>query len=578
MRKLLLILIVAVVSLSPAMAGVRTSSSMRSVAAQRLGTSSQVEQLAAAPGYAVYGAPGHGFVVVSTDDAQSAVLAYSSHDIDASAMPPSMHWLLSQLNAPSRPTTTVRRVARVTKVVEPLLTTKWGQEDPYNIKCPEVNDVPAPTGCMATAMAQTLKFFEYPVQGQGSGVYFLGESSSEHPADIATTYDWANMLDSYIPTDDHWFFTKAEKNAVANLMYDCGLASKMRYGALGSSATPFDASYGFVTNFGMDPLALKCEIGLMVGSDYDTWIQRIYDELAANRPVIYCGADPDYGGHAFVLDGVDADGLVHVNWGWEGNADAYFDITNLNPAGILGSEDTYHFDYSHFMIRGFRCNPEPEPGAEFHSQWAMSAVDLLGLSEDAKELSINFGDLYNASFMPFTGYVGLIVEVPDDPSQDNLLPLSNTFHFTNLPALQGLLLGEGELVHHAAYTGSELLNDYGLRAGVDYHVFIGSWYEGEEDRGVPAIYPGGVSNYTLRINADGTMVLTENTEPQPQPALKGDVNNDGAVSSADLAIVVNIIAGLDNAEDYDGRANVNGDSEVTSADIAAIVNILAGLD
>ncbi len=464
-----------------------------------------VKKLKQANTYSVYGDKGKGFVVVGNRREQSAVLGYSDSDFDESQMPDGLRWWLNAVEECAEAAAPIAATA-TGKSVEPFIKTRWGQEDPYNRQCPKINNTAAPTGCVATAMAQVLKYYEYPEKGTGKGSYYLGDATAPTTKTISKVYDYANMLNGYTEADlpeGEWHFSSTQMNAVAYLMRDCGYATAMKYTLDGSGATPFDATNGFVNNFSYDPLAIKCEIRDYVGEK--KWMENIYSTLDAKQPIVYLGADETYGGHAFILDGYDEQGLVHVNWGWDGNADGYFSLADLAVTGILGFNTTLRFNQNQYMIYGFRTSPEPEAGQVYTSQWGMYMPDAISVTEDGKGLSVTFFGLFNIHYKPFSGYIGLAFESLDNPANSGFQPIDN--HLTNVAALGG---ESAFAPSQGTFSGSELAS---LKAG-RYHLYLGSFSDEEINRdanAVPAIYPGGESDYTLVKATDGTLTLTDNT-------------------------------------------------------------------
>ena len=220
----------------------------------------------------------------------------------------------------------------VAERVEPLLQTAWGQDAPYNLLCPEkVNEQGdmqhCRVGCVACAMAQVMRFHEYPAVGIGEGQNMFNTDLKANFGE--TWYDWEHMLDSYSGS-----YTDEEAGAVATLMFHCGVAVNMIYG-LKSSST-FTAFANNMTTalsryFGYDATTLRS----LNRSNYTKtqWMQIIREELSAGRPVIYSGNSASLGGHTWVIDGYDEQGRVHMNWGWLGAANDYYDI-DLNIPGL----------------------------------------------------------------------------------------------------------------------------------------------------------------------------------------------------------------------------------------------------
>lgn len=205
--------------------------------------------------------------------------------------------------------------------VNPLIQTHWDQSPYYNAQCPS-NSV---TGCVATAMAQVMKFWNYPATGSGFHSYNHPQYGTLSANYGNTTYQWSSMPNS----------VTSSNNAVATLMYHCGVSVNMNYNiasAGGSSAQTLDVVDALKTYFNYSTSIQ----GLYRTSYTDSqWIALLKVELDAGRPIQYAGTGSG-GGHSFVCDGYDVNNYFHFNWGWSGNSDAYFSLNSLNP-GSLGT-------------------------------------------------------------------------------------------------------------------------------------------------------------------------------------------------------------------------------------------------
>lgn len=283
--------------------------------------------------YVFNGAEG-GFTIVTADDRLPQVIGFSENgEFDLEKLPENMKWWLSQYTQeitaflkedpqlakrPMKKAPTQER-----KEIKPLLTSLWNQTEPYNNLCPLDSRTGrrSVTGCVATAMAQVMRHYQWPVNPTGSnaGYVFSG-----------TTLDWANMLDDYKPGQ----YSATEATAVAELMRQCGASVSMMYSSYESGAYSNDVPVALYTYFGYDK-SVKME-----WRDYHTlkeWNDMVYAELEANRPVYYSGRSA-MGGHAFVCDGYLGNNFFHFNWGWGGYQDGYFMLNSLNPdSGGTGS-------------------------------------------------------------------------------------------------------------------------------------------------------------------------------------------------------------------------------------------------
>ena len=306
-----------------------------------------------------------GFVIVSGDDAAHPIIGYStkSQFVVPNVLSPLYKWLKNRKkeieviqaknisadetvanewagnfthaasNQKANGNTSVSSVS-----IAPLCQTTRNQNGggavPYNDSCPGGSV----TGCVATAMAQIMKYWNYPTHGTGSSSYcdcttdsFTNTYGTLHANYGASTYNWANM-----PLTSSNIY-------VAQLMYDCGVSVNMDYAPSGSGAwviTADDsicAQRSYVKYFGYDPYTIQ---GLVRANYSDAiWISLLQNELINGRPVQYAGDDTS-DGHTWVLDGIDLNNNFHMNWGWGGASDGYFSINNLATPGFNPS--LYH--------------------------------------------------------------------------------------------------------------------------------------------------------------------------------------------------------------------------------------------
>ena len=279
-----------------------------------------------------------GFVIVPADDAARPVIGYSTEGNfvkpTATVNPEFYFWMEKRRNEieyirnnhlqPTAEITAEWAGYASNKIsppdvnaVAPLCQTNWGQSMGYNDSCPGGSL----TGCAATAMAQIMKVWNFPAKGTGSHCYNAGSYGTLCVNPGATQYDWSNMSTS-------------GSDAVAQLMYHCGVAMEMAYSPSGSMAymcygSSPSVENAFKTYFKYDP-GLHC---VDQAADGANWIPHLKTELNAGRAVMYQGVDASQGGHGWVCDGFDASNNFHMNWGWEGQDDGYFAVTSLTPSG-----------------------------------------------------------------------------------------------------------------------------------------------------------------------------------------------------------------------------------------------------
>ncbi len=293
-----------------------------------------------------------GFTIVAADDViGDVVLGYAEEGtFDYDRLPDNAKWWLSQYqeeieylrqNKDAKPRLPKAEEGASSSyvVVAPLLgDIKWDQDNPYNILCPEVGGEKCLTGCGATSMAMIMKYYNWPLKGKGKHTdTWTDDTKTRRSVTVdfsQSEYDWTNMLGTY------YDYNEAQANAVARLMYDCGVSIDMMYGPYGSSAYTGSQVEPLYTYFSYK----KETISYAIRSWYDnnTWEQKLKNELDARRPILYDGqASKGGGGHAFVCDGYDSNGYFHFNFGWSGRSNGWFlssvaDGYDTHQGAILG--------------------------------------------------------------------------------------------------------------------------------------------------------------------------------------------------------------------------------------------------
>ena len=321
---------------------------------------------AASPYYVFPFGENKGFAIVSGDDDMPEIVGYADHGTyDANNMPAAMAAFLNNYRATIEAmkqgnASAIKNIAeakalranntRATTAVSPLLgDIKWNQSEPYNNMCPKYDGTNlSATGCVATAMAQVMMYWKYPNELKAD---IQGYKTSTHELTIAgetkgQKYDWDNMLPTYTNNN----YTQTQADAVAKLMLHCGKAVEMDYGEeSGANVTPGRLAkyFGYDSDLMLD-LMRSC-------FTLAEWTALIDKELQAKRPILY-GGQTTKSGHQFVCDGSDGNGLYHINWGWGGYQDGYFDITILNPGhgGIGAGNVTDGYNRGCDMIIGIQ--------------------------------------------------------------------------------------------------------------------------------------------------------------------------------------------------------------------------------
>ena len=353
--------------------------------------------------YVYENASGEGWVMVAADDAITPILAYSKTGTFKTENQPanvktwlgkydtfikkveedglvaneetSAMWNRLRKSPPSTPGGNV--------VVDMLVQTQWDQDDPYWKLTPGSGSDKAYTGCVATAMAQVMKYWEWPKKGTGSHTYqpvmdifdnddnYL-RTDTIYPGFLTvkfgeTTYDWDNMLNKYTSSA-----TPAQENAVATLMYHCGVSAEMQYGG-----DAYDGSGTYTINYGDwdDPTCAQNSFPKYFGYKrdgltsyyrdgytyqgtkyYDSWTDAawtamIKGELDKHHPIMYDGSGKK-GGHSFICDGYDDQNYFHFNWGWSGSNDGWYKLDNLVPGSGGAGGGSYNFTNTQGVIIG----------------------------------------------------------------------------------------------------------------------------------------------------------------------------------------------------------------------------------
>ncbi len=359
----------------------------------------------AAPYYVFNHADGNGFVIVSGDDMAAPILGYATHgSFSYDNMPDNLRtWM--QLNeryvqACGQRAASQRAASQGTPIVQPLLgDIHWGQGTPYNDLCPTYTGRDGVThyyvGCVATAATQIMRYHQYPDQGNGTKTITV--NGQQYTADFGgTTYDWAHMLPSYADVTA----TAQERTAVATLAAHFGIAVDMEYMPNGSGAHSMMVPQALRDYFCYDSAVT------MRKRDYyssDEWLNLIQDELDAGRPVYYAASsEVGSSGHAFVCDGYDSEGFVHINWGWYGQSDGYFLVNHLDPddLGIGGGTGGYNLDQE--IITGI----QKPTGSSVYERPIYNALSMRLITQDANAFNVMV-TIENFDTKPFTGQLGV---------------------------------------------------------------------------------------------------------------------------------------------------------------------------
>jgi len=392
---------------------------------------------------------GKGYVIMAADDCVTPILGYSyENNFDDGELPPNLKAWLDDYALQIEEATTMKLNAteeirndweclrqgkslpiKSEKAVSPLIQTKWNQSPYYNALCPydQQANARALTGCVATAMAQVMKYWSYPEHGYGNHSYV----PKTHPeygtlyADFSSVnYQWSSMPNIVNNTN----------NAVATLMYHCGVSVEMNYSPSGSGSYIID--YG--GSYASAEVALKSYFGYkstlhgIQKTDYSDaeWIQLIKNELDHSRPMVYGGFSGS-GGHAFVCDGYNANNYFHFNWGWGGNYDDYFYINSLNPGSHTYSQNQQ-------ALIGIEPNPNGGGGGGGGNTTDYNLVYDSNVTMEETEywfyedLSV-YAKVKNTGDAKFSGYIGAGVFWKDEDGEFVFLDILKYWDRTSNP-------------------------------------------------------------------------------------------------------------------------------------------------
>ncbi len=318
-----------------------------------------------ASAYHAFNISGGGFIIIAGDDRANQVLGYSDcGQLDFNNLPDNFKALLQSYKEEieylqAHPTLSMTPALRASSGngVEPLIKCNWGQEMPYYLQCPVYNGEYCVVGCVATAMTQVMYYWQYPTTCSGVNAYYCYDIGQTLPALPETGFDYSKMLPSYC----HWdwdqgkliqdTYTDEQAAEVAKIARYCGQAVHMGYSPEGSGAYVSD-QLSAMKKFGFSSDARSVSRSSWWSESYTTaeWEALIREELDKRYPILYSATDPAAGGHAFICDGYNNEGLFHFNFGWYGTCDGWYASTALNMTHRDG--DYLRFNSDHEMLLG----------------------------------------------------------------------------------------------------------------------------------------------------------------------------------------------------------------------------------
>jgi hypothetical protein len=465
-----------------------------------------------------------------------------------------------------------------TRNVDPLMSTNWDQGHSWNDHCPEDNQGPGGNvyaGCVATAAAMVMKYWNHPQSGEGSHAYNHNDYGLIS-ANFNTVYDWNNMSNNS-PTE-----------ASRKLLFHVGVSCEMGYGPYGSGAWVGEYEPSVTT-------ALKTYFKYDQGTtflsknNYDDvfWVDIVKSELDQGRPLVYKGYTDDYGaGHAFVVDGYDGD-YFHLNWGWSGSYNGWYLISNLSPGGynfstwqgaifnlypeveqILGCTDANACNYNE--------NANTNDGS---CEYVVDCFDVCGGDAVVDECGecggdgslcagnalLSFGDI-NASNQTF------------DILFDSDIELAG-FQFTISDSPDNIVLDSFDGGYAEDYDFSVSCSESGIVIGFSFNgdtIPVGSGVLTTANYSVTSddLYCDLCFEDVILSNQNGNAINTSigDCVGLDLCSFSGNVNNDDIVNILDVVIMINMILNVE--ETILCESDMNQDEILNVQDIIILINII----
>lgn len=355
----------------------------------------------------VYNLSNGGSLILSASDAAAPLLGYTDGGIlsEDSLNPSLKTWMEScalqieniESSGISMSSSSIY-VPEGAEYIAPMVKTRWNQMAPYNLDLPNKNYA---TGCVATAMAQIMKYWEYPAVGHGTHTYtFTNPFMQEETCSIdfaAQPFAWEQMLDTYTAGN----YTEEQADAVAYLMKACGYATDMVYNSSSGTRVELVAT-ALPEFFGYD-----ASIQALKRNDFSAseWTDILYNQLKTVGPVLYHGNSLYNLAHAFVCDGFDGEGYFHINWGWSGLSDGFFLLDALNPPRqSTGGSNYGGYNFSQGMIVNIKKS-EGTPSYEVTPALTMLGNVTAALKDNLITISLsqaNPGNIINNSSADIT--------------------------------------------------------------------------------------------------------------------------------------------------------------------------------
>ena len=445
--------------------------------------------------YYVFNIQGSGWVIIAGDDRAKQVLAYGDKgNLDMNDLPGNMKdYLILYKNQIEEMQSYKGNVVPIkapnrTTVVEPLTKSIWGQSNPFNRQCPQLSDGYPPVGCGPLAMAQILYYWKYPTNLPALANYYIYQSWMTVPELPADTLDYSLLLDAYTAWNDAGQLTllpatDEQKAEVAKLCRYCAQACLVRFASDGSGSYSYDqrdgfGKMGFQSDYKLVGIQPSYYCDNNTAYTEEEWKALICDELENGRPIAYHNVD-FIDGHAWVLDGVDADGKFHMNWGWYEKCNGWFEFGafTVAPQGETwnfngsGNEMVINlYPYEGYIIPGQTTTIRPIINYTMNSY----SVTFRAEGEGEVRLYIDGEEVENPYTMNFSSAEATVVVTATAQKEGYAVsnPAEKTFLVPAITSKRGDVNGDGNVsIADVTTLVDYLLGNDGvidLRANVNY--------------------------------------------------------------------------------------------------------------
>ena len=431
-----------------------------------------------------------GFAIVS---AEGSLLGYAEHGVfNADSLPSQLvYWLQcyeEQVAMVNSGRAEQHRAAVIHDEIAPLVRTRWDQDAPYNALTPtftyEGRTYQCATGCVATAMAQLLRYWAAPFETTEIPSYLCRTLNKTMPALPARTFNYDILQDSYASNA-----SGASSEEVALLMLYCGQAAEMNYY---QSSTASASGHYFAKYFGFNPNYVEADRSAFSSA---AWDELIYSELKAGRPVLYSGSKVSNSGHAFLVDGY-RDGLYHINWGWSGRYDGYFKLSEANPHGGGTGAGSGIGGYSFSQRAITRIQPEAMAAdAQAHGM-TVSQIAVSNTQVTRSSTSSNFGLSVTHSIWNYSG-----------ETQRYQLGLG-IYQDGTLKYVKDIIVGTAvELAHNTGYRSLTVMVELGSGISSGQYELKAVYKPADSDTWVEDI---GSDVYRIGLSIDGNTLTATN--------------------------------------------------------------------